>query len=84
MAWVAQEWESARGMHSRGELGEEPYLRRCGELSDSLGSSREDEELRYRIDLLRCLEGEALDRRDTVDLLPALWTMYRNDPARFP
>lgn len=82
--WVAQEWESVRGMHSRGELGEEPYLRRCGELSDSLGSSREDEELRYRIDLLRCLEGEALDRRDTVDLLPALWAMHRNDPARFP
>lgn len=84
VAWVAHEWESLRGMHSRGEIGEESYLRRCEELSDCLGTSREDEELAYRIDLLRCLEGEALDRRDTVDLLPGLWAIHREDPERFP
>lgn len=84
MAWVAQEWETLRGMRSRGEIGEESYLRRCEELSDCLGTSREDEELAYRIDLLRCLEGEALDRPDTVELLPGLWEMHREDPERFP
>ncbi len=87
MAWVAQEWDSLRGMRSRGEIGEEAYLRRCGELSDCLGTSREDEELAYRIDLLRCLEGEGLDwpgRPDSVDLVPRLWELHRQDPGRFP
>jgi hypothetical protein len=84
VAWVAQEWDSLRGRRSRGEIGEEPYLRRCEELSDCLGTSREDEELAYRIDLLRCLEGESLDRPDTVDLLPGLWEKHQEDPHRFP
>jgi hypothetical protein len=84
VAWVARAWDSLRGMHSRGEIGEDAYLRRCEELSDCLGTSREDEELAYRIDLLRCLEGEAVDRPDTVDLLPELWEMHRQDPDRFP
>lgn len=84
VAWVAQEWDSLRGRRSRGEISEESYLRRCEELPDCLGTSREDEELAYRIDLLRCLEGESLDRPDTVDLLPGLWEKHREDPHRFP
>lgn len=90
MTWIAQEWDSLRGRHFRGEIGEDAYLRRCGELSDSLGVSREARELGYRIDLLRCLEGlegpegARSDGWETHDVLPRLWEMHRESPERFP
>lgn len=98
VAWVAREWESLRGMRSRGEVGEDAYLRRCEELSDSLGTSGEDggtgdagdagrEGLAFRIDLLRCLEGESASSGPdgvALELLPELWRKHRAHPARFP
>lgn len=41
MASVAHEWETLRGKRARGEVGEDVYLRRCEELSDSLRVGRE-------------------------------------------
>lgn len=90
VASVAREWESLRGMRSRAEISEDAYLRRCEELSDSLGVDGEsgDGELAYRIDLLRCLENGTRDSgrgiAETIELLPFLWELHLSDPVRFP